>query len=428
MPTTTPKATADIATLVDQLADQLGAAIAAADPASWSAAQAEALVASSVRLGNMAGHLGAVGATQVGRTGAHRHRGDRTEAHHLARVSGVGVGAAKTVLATVDRLATLDATRTSLERGELSARQAAAITEAASVDPTAEVRLLRMARARSIGQLEDECARVRAAAAPDDEADRHRRARSERGCWRRTNRDGSAEIRYRSSSDEVAEAWAAINAFRERIFRDLPADAERQPFDHHMADGFLDLARAATARLGAPVATPQLPLDGLAPSRPVPQPAKVVVRIDWGALVRGYPAGGETSEIAGVGPVPVQVVRDMIASGDPFLAAVVTCGNDVVNVAHLGRQATAFQRTGLQWLDPRCHAEGCDRTAGLEIDHRLDWSDTELTLLAWLDWLCRHHHQLKTTKQWRLVEGTGIRAFVPPDDPRYPTRAGPDHR
>ena len=34
--------------------------------------------------------------------------------------------------------------------------------------------------------------------------------------------------------------------------------------------------------------------------------------------------------------------------------------------------------------------------------------------------MCDHDHDLKTYKGWALVEGTGIRAFVPPGDPRHP--------
>jgi hypothetical protein len=37
-----------------------------------------------------------------------------------------------------------------------------------------------------------------------------------------------------------------------------------------------------------------------------------------------------------------------------------------------------------------------------------------------LDKLCRFHHRLKTNEGWALVEGTGKRDFVPPDDPRHP--------
>ena len=48
---------------------------------------------------------------------------------------------------------------------------------------------------------------------------------------------------------------------------------------------------------------------------------------------------GEVCEIAGLGPVPVSFVRELIDSGDPFLAAVVTVGVDVLNVVHPGSQA-----------------------------------------------------------------------------------------
>ena len=37
--------------------------------------------------------------------------------------------------------------------------------------------------------------------------------------------------------------------------------------------------------------------------------------------------------------------------------------------------------------------------------------------------LCHYHHRLKTTKGWALVEGTGKRDFVPPDDPGHPRQA-----
>jgi hypothetical protein len=40
-------------------------------------------------------------------------------------------------------------------------------------------------------------------------------------------------------------------------------------------------------------------------------------------------------------------------------------------------------------------------------------------MLELLDRLCRYHHRLKTTKGWALVEGSGKRDFVPPEDPRH---------
>ena len=128
-------------------------------------------------------------------------------------------------------------------------------------------------------------------------------------------------------------------------------------------------------------------------------------------------------EIAGFGPVAVSAVRDLLQSGDPFLAAVVTDGEKVTGVAHLGRRPNARQQTALEWLSPECSALGCPSVSFLETDHRVDWARSHLTVLDLLDRLCCHHHQLKTRENWALVPGRGKRDFVPPDDSRHPRNA-----
>ncbi|MDQ3978755.1 MAG: HNH endonuclease, partial [Actinomycetota bacterium] len=106
-----------------------------------------------------------------------------------------------------------------------------------------------------------------------------------------------------------------------------------------------------------------------------------------------------------------------------FLAAVVTKGQAVVGVAHLGRRPNAAQQTALQWLYPTCAVEGCASVARLEVDHRIDWSATRVTVFDLLDRLCPHHHRLKTREGWGLVEGREKRAFVPPQAHRPPVAA-----
>jgi hypothetical protein len=78
--------------------------------------------------------------------------------------------------------------------------------------------------------------------------------------------------------------------------------------------------------------------------------AKVIARVDLAALLRGYPTARETCEIAGFGPVAVSAIGDLLDTGDPFLAAVVTAGEAVVGVAHLGRRPRAVHETALEWL------------------------------------------------------------------------------
>ena len=124
-------------------------------------------------------------------------------------------------------------------------------------------------------------------------------------------------------------------------------------------------------------------------------------------------------EVAGFGPVAVSAVRDLLDTGDPFLAAVVTSGEQVVGVAHRGRRPNVLQQTALEWLYPTCAVEGCSAATWLENDHRLEWATSHLTVLDLLDRLCSHHHDRKSLDAWALVEGRGKRDFVPPDDPRH---------
>lgn len=139
----------------------------------------------------------------------------------------------------------------------------------------------------------------------------------------------------------------------------------------------------------------------------------------------GVAVAGETCELVGYGPISVSAVNDLLNTGDPFVTAIMTKGQAVVGVAHLGRQANAHQRSALEWLYPGCAATGCAAQARLQIDHRVDWAHTHFTMFDLLDRLCAFHHRLKTTEGWALVDGSGKRAFVPPEDHRHPRHHPP---
>ncbi|MDQ6615092.1 MAG: HNH endonuclease [Actinomycetota bacterium] len=150
-------------------------------------------------------------------------------------------------------------------------------------------------------------------------------------------------------------------------------------------------------------------------------PVKLLVRVDLETLMRGFPTDGETCELVGYGPIAMSALDKLLKDGDPFVAAILMKGKQLAGVAHLGRQPTAHQRSYLQWLYPTCAAEGCSAPAErLQIDHRVDWSKTHITLIDWLDGLCRHDHDKKTRYGWSLIDGIGKRPFVPPTDPRHP--------
>ncbi|HVF33100.1 MAG TPA: DUF222 domain-containing protein [Acidimicrobiales bacterium] len=393
-------------------------------PAALTPAEAAAAMREAAAIENIAATVKALAALRAAQDGAWRREGARSPAHDLARKTGTSVGAAQAALDTADKLAALPQLDAAARAGEVSAAQASPIAEAASADPAAEQRLVAKARRASLGELRDECARIKAAAEPDDAA-RHEAIHRRRHLRRRRCADGAGELWYRSTLDEVAEIFSIIQGHANRQFDLARLAGRHEPEEAYLADGLLAACRAASGA-GADTPAAETAVGELERRRVrKPTPTKVVVRVDWDALVRGWPVEAEVCEIAGLGPVPVSVVRAMLASGDAVLAAVVTKGVDVANVVHLGRKPTVYQGTALDWLSPTCATEGCNRTDRLETDHREDWARTRVTLLRWLERHCHRCHQKKTRDGWALVPGQGKRPLVPPDDPRHPRHRAP---
>jgi len=95
-----------------------------------------------------------------------------------------------------------------------------------------------------------------------------------------------------------------------------------------------------------------------------------------------------------------------------------------LHVTHLGRGPTLAQQIALLFQQPLCTVEGCYRTR-VEFDHREDWVRTRHTRVDECDPLCTHHHDQKTYGGWALIEGTGKRPMVCPDDTRHPRHRRP---
>ena len=387
------------------------------DAATLSCSRAESAVQEAAAIERIAGVIKAKAAARAATARSWKGAGERSAASHLARQTGSTVGQAAGAIATAKRLGNLPILDAAARSGELSAAQTAAIADAATADPSAEARLVATAKHGSLAELRVECARTKAAACPDLEA-RRRQIHDRRSLRDWTDGEGTWHLHMRDNPEVGAQLTAALAPLRDRLFERARADRRREPLEAYAADALVE-AVCRDAHADAERRT------SLAPSSRAG--VKVIVRVDLPALLRGHPIEGETCEIAGVGPVAVSAIRDLLDTADPFLAAVVTSGEAVVGVAHLRRRPTAVQQTALQWLYPTCAAEGCSTTAGLEIDHRVDWARSHLTVFDLLDRLCAHHHDLKSREGWALMEGRGKRAFVPPDDPRHPRHRGRSH-
>ena len=379
-----------------------------------SAADALRIAEDATAVANMAEYIKAMAYARAAQTSLTGEEGDRSAAHNMARKSGSTLNKAKEQLDAAKKMAENPALDEAARSGRLSPEQTAAIGSAEPDEAQTE-ELIDKAKDASLGELKDECARTRARNDGEDAEARRKRIHAARRCGKRTTADGAGELFWRSTPEELAEIWSVIQPLANEIFKRARAEGRREPSAAYAADALLEMARRAA---GGAAPSPS-PAPAPAPAKPI-RPDKGIVRIDWDALIRGWPIDGEVSEIAGIGPVPVSVIEEILASGDPFLSVVVTRGVDVVNVAHLGRKATAHQRTALEWQGKRCSRIGCNATEGLQLDHREDWADTKVTLASGLDWLCKHDHDKKTYGGWALVEGHGKRPMVPPDDPRHP--------
>jgi hypothetical protein len=383
-----------------ELERTMGAFASGFNPALLSAAQAEGVMERASRIEHMAATVKALAAARMCETELWTLGGDRTPAHMLARRTGQTVSEAAQQLENARRLADHSKTDAEARKGTLSPKQAAAITDAASADPRAEDDLLDLASKASLGELRDEAARRKAAATNLEE--HHKKIHDERHLHSWTSPDGAWRLSASGPPEAGAKFMARLQPIVDRIFKNARAEDRREPLEAYAFDALMALATEGNAVPKARAGT-----------------AKVLVRVDLKSLVRGHPTGGEVSEIAGFGPVPVSVVEEILAQGDTFLAAVLTTGQKVTGVAHLGRRPTAAQVSGLQWLYPTCAVEGCSAMAR-QWDHREDWSKTHRTPFDGMDGYCCHHHDKKTYDGWALVEGVGKRAFVRPDDPRHP--------
>ena len=83
------------------------------------------------------------------------------------------------------------------------------------------------------------------------------------------------------------------------------------------------------------------------------------------------------------------------------------------------RVPTNWHWLGTGWFVSRMAFE-IRKNSPVSLGHGHLLTVTHITMLELLDRLCRYHHTLKTTKGWALVEGSGKRDFVPPEDPRPP--------
>ena len=407
--------------MVNDLLEQFSQHLARLDPDAVPLCDALGLWRDLDRFERVAASAKTLLARRVEAAGTWKRAGYRSAAEQLAAISGSSIHAAKSSLETSKNVRDLPKTAAAMRAGTLSASKAEAIVSAATVAPDAEDKLLIGAEKKSLGELREECLKAKAV----DRDETHARIHRDRRAGMRKDGEGAWYFFARGTSDTGSGFMARLQPFIDERFRIAKAEAREEPMVAHAYDALMDLADLAASACTPTAATS--PDAEPSPSKPKPTAAKhlAILRLDYETLLRGSVEGEETCEIAGLGPIPVRIARELL--GDAILKLVITKGVDVANVTHLGRSVTVAQQVALMWQAPECQRLGCTRTERLENDHREDWVKTKHTRLDESDRLCGHDQDLKTHHGWALVHGKGKRPMVPPDDPRHPKyRAPPD--
>jgi Domain of unknown function (DUF222) len=391
------------------------------DPEAITPGEAAKVVDEARLIVSAASALLAHGAARAAQGDSWKKDGHRSAAEELASKTGSSVASARELLDIGRRLKAQPEIDAAARLGKLSSFELGMITDATEADPSAERKLLEQAAHGSVAVLKDACALTKANADPDPEA-RRAKIHEKRSVRAWTDIEGVWRLGASGNPELGAQVMAALRQRAEALFHEARKQGRREHPDAYAFDALVELARES---LSSGSCGTERSASIKAPKRKGP-PVKLLVRVDLDVLLRGARKGSETCELVGYGPIAVSAIEDLCSMGSPFVAAILTKAEQIAGVAHLGRRPTAHQQSALEFLYPSCAAARCPSQARLERDHRIDWSKSHFTAFDLLDLLCSHHHDLKTREDWALVDGSGKRPFVSPDDPRHP-RHNPRH-
>jgi hypothetical protein len=133
----------------------------------------------------------------------------------------------------------------------------------------------------------------------------------------------------------------------------------------------------------------------------------------------------QPGELAGYGPIPAEVARDIAAGGtwkrlltDPVSGTVMDYGRSTY-------RPPAGLADFVRIRDQHCIFPGCGRRAATcDIDHRVRYPDGP-TSADNLECLCRHHHRLKHEAGWAVDRRGDTYHWTSPTGRRYRRRIEP---
>jgi polyhydroxyalkanoate synthesis regulator phasin len=397
--------------LLDQALSNLRSVAADLEPERLVPGDATVLIERVAEIEKTASGLKLLLAARLADSGVWHDEGHRSAASWLAQRSGTSLGHAIRTIETAKKMSGLERTTEALKKGELSAEEAAQVTQAASLEPKEEKKLLDTASEHSMKRLTEHSRRVQTAAfAKEDEAARYEAIERRRYLRHRSDPEGAFHLEARLSPDKGARLLSRLELRADSFFEEARKKNEHEPQEAYLADALVSLV------LGEPEAKVK---GGRGKD-------EVVVHVDAAALRRGYKRTGEHCEISGVGPVSVASARRIL--GDAFLKFVIEDSVDVLSVCHVGRSVPAHLQSALEARDRTCVVPGCAVSHGLENHH---WGETfaecGTSNLAGLARVCSYHHDLISYRGYELTGGSGNWKLLRPPQ-RSPDRNDPIKR
>jgi P2-related tail formation protein len=393
---------------LDRIAGELRDVVAELDPATYAGCDAARLVEVSAeieRLGAAARVLFAKRAVDANAWRAHSHAA--TPEQWLATVSGCSEGAAREAIATARRVEDLPATQAALRDGSLSVGQATQVSIAATADPQAEARMLRVAGRGEWRNLTKEKERVIAAVTDDETAQRQAHERRHFRTWiRGFETHGS----FSGPTSTLAAFVARLEEATQHEFRRARKEGRREAREAYAFDAFVGLAGAAGGgdaddaessadHLGGET-TPKTGTGTKKHGTRAPFPV-ARVRVDITRLLGLDPRPGDVCEIPGLGPVPASVAREVLSHG--LLELVLHDGIDVKTVVTATRYRPRALQIALEERSECCAVQGCDYTRATEQHHDQPFAESRTTSYDILRRLCTIHHDLVTHRGYTPV-------------------------
>jgi hypothetical protein len=329
---------------------------------------------------------------------------------------GVSTSTARQWVRSAINLESLPCLAEGLASGELSLDLVEPLAEVAS--PSSDAALREASTTWSVRQARELAAWHRAREEAAAEANAAARAGPAREFERRTLRfnDTRRSIWVAFTRDDYAVAKsvlvgrvAAEQRNREEDGGAAPASdpVGYVPYDQRLYDELMGLFQMGSGSASGSASGSERARATGAAVRP-----RVVVHAPLELLVGC--ANDAVAEIAGVGPVPAEVVRRLACDANVELAVEDREGT-ILNQGRARRDPTPVQRVEIDRRDKGCRFSGCSYTEFTNVHHVVHWVDGGLTNLDNLVTLCGRHHRAVHELGWTVSgDANGVLTFTGP--------------